>query len=102
MGARRILGLYLVAVGLLAMAGCVLGLSVRPFAPNPDGRPPILYVMLLPYYLLQEAFAYAAGTLTAAGAVPETFNLAYTLINYLPAAILIAVGWLLWRSGGSG
>jgi len=55
-----------------------------------------MYVVLFPYYFLQEVFALAFGVTVSEGA-PLTFSAIHLITNYMPAIILIVLGWWLYR-----
>jgi len=99
----KFVGLYLIAVGLIAFAGNMLGLSITPFIPgtNVNERPWVLYILLFPYYFLQETFTLAFGVTVTEGS-PWTSMLILNVIDYVPAVILILLGWWMYRRSWEG
>jgi len=93
---RQLFGAYLLTVGLISLFGVALGLQVYPIpGTNPNQRPLWLYILLFPYYFLQEVF-YLMFTPITSGP-PWMFNLIHFTINYAPSIILILVGFKLLK-----
>jgi hypothetical protein len=91
------------AVGLIAFAGNMLGLSITPFIPgtNVNQRPWTLYILLFPYYFLQETLALILGV-SVSEAPQWGWNSMLLIVNYVPAIILLIVGWLLYSRRNTG
>jgi hypothetical protein len=94
----RLIGIYFILVGLISLSGVALGLRVYPIpGTNPNERPLWLYILLFPYFFLQELLSLIFTPITAGP--PWMFNLIYDIINYAPAFILIFAGFMLLQYG---
>jgi len=93
---RRLIGVYFLTVGLVSLFGVSLGLQVYPIpGTNPSQRPLWLYILLFPYYFLQELFSLIFTPITSGP--PWMFNLIHFIISYAPSVILILVGFKLLK-----
>ena len=92
-------GIYLLFVGLIAFTGVYMGLSVYPLSVSPatyvswfQPRSPLwLWLLLLPFYLLQTIFCIILNIVPKAPPTP----VADFIVNYLPAILCIAAGVML-------
>jgi len=94
-----LVGSYLLIVGLVSLIGVSLGLSVYSLSVTPSlgwswfqpHSPLWLFILLLPFYLLQTIFSLVLNVIYTHYGVIDT-SVASFLINYLPALICIAAG----------
>ena len=92
-------GAYLFIVGLVSLAGVSLGLSVYPLSIAPSLQPhaPLwLFILLLPFYLLQTLFCLILNIIYTYYGVINPL-IARFLVDYLPALICIAGAYLLLK-----